>query len=45
MIHLYRLRRKIDNKCPGCGRRLSIHPLSITVEGKELTNKWFTEKQ
>jgi len=44
MIHHFRLRRKINNRCPGCGRKLSIHPLSIKVEGKELDKIWFIEK-
>jgi len=29
MIHLYRLRRKTDRKCPGCGGKLSINSLGI----------------
>ncbi|MEJ2240604.1 MAG: hypothetical protein P8Y18_00445 [Candidatus Bathyarchaeota archaeon] len=44
MIHLFRLRRKINNRCPGCGRKLSIRPFSITVEDKELTKEWFSQK-
>ncbi|KON33031.1 hypothetical protein AC477_02145 [miscellaneous Crenarchaeota group-1 archaeon SG8-32-1] len=43
MIILYKLRREIDNKCPGCKRKLSIHPLSIKVEDKELNQIWSTE--
>jgi len=43
MIHLFRLRRKIDNRCPGCGRKLSIRPLGIKVEDKELKKIWLTE--
>jgi len=43
MIHLFRLRRKIDNKCPCCGKKLSIHPLSIKIEDKELNKAWFIE--
>ena len=29
MIQLYKLRRETDNKCPGCGRRLSLDPIKI----------------
>ena len=29
MIQLYKLRREIDNKCPGCGRRLALEPIKI----------------
>jgi hypothetical protein len=44
MIVLYRLRRKIDNKCPGCGRTLSLHPLSIEIEDQETNKVWLIEK-
>jgi len=40
MIHLFRLRRRINNRCPGCGRKLSIRPLSVKVEDKELNQIW-----
>jgi len=43
MIQLYKLRREIDNKCPCCGKKLSIHPLSIKIEDKELNKAWFIE--
>ena len=43
MILLYKLRREIDNRCPGCKRKLSLKPLSIKVEDKELNQIWFTE--
>jgi len=29
MIPFYRLRRKIDGRCPSCKRKLAIRPLSI----------------
>jgi predicted methyltransferase len=32
MIPFYRLRAKCDNKCPACGRKLAINPLSIILE-------------
>jgi hypothetical protein len=44
MIHLFRLRRKTDNKFLGYGRKLAIHPLSVEVEDKELQKVWFSEK-
>jgi hypothetical protein len=44
MIVLYRLRRKIDNKCPGCGRTLSLYPLSIKIEDQETNKAWLIEK-
>ncbi len=30
MIPLYRLRRKIDGRCPSCKRKLAVRPLSIS---------------
>ena len=41
MIPLYRLRIKTDGKCPSCGRRLGIRPLSIDFNSKEFTNLHF----
>ena len=37
LIPLYRLRRRTDGKCPVCGRKLGVDPLSIefTVEKSE----------
>jgi len=35
LIPLYRLRRRTDGRCPGCGRKLSIRPLSISYEKNE----------
>ena len=35
LIPLYRLRRKTDGKCPGCGRKLSVDPLSISFREVE----------
>jgi rRNA maturation endonuclease Nob1 len=32
LIPLYRLRRRTDGKCPACGRKLAIRPLSIKFE-------------
>jgi len=43
MIQLYKLRREIDNKCPSCGRKLALHPLSIQIEDKEQNKVWFIE--
>jgi DNA-directed RNA polymerase subunit RPC12/RpoP len=43
MILVYKLRREINNRCPGCGRKLSVKPLSIKVEDKELNQIWSTE--
>ncbi len=40
MIPLYRLRAKCDGRCPACGRKLSINPLSIVLEPiKEIVDK------
>jgi rRNA maturation endonuclease Nob1 len=36
MIPLYRLRRKTEGKCPSCGRKLAVDPLSIKLEEKGL---------
>jgi hypothetical protein len=36
LIPLYRLRRKINGKCPRCGRTLSVDPLGIKVEERNL---------
>ena len=38
MILLYKLRNEIDNKCPNCKRKLSMKPLSIEIEDKELND-------
>jgi len=35
LIPLYRLRIKTDGKCPGCGRKLSVDPLSISFRELE----------
>jgi len=35
LIPLYRLRRKTDGKCPDCGIKLSVHPLSIKYQETE----------
>ncbi|MEJ2240862.1 MAG: hypothetical protein P8Y18_01785 [Candidatus Bathyarchaeota archaeon] len=43
MIPLYRLRNKTDGKCPNCGRRLSLRPLSIQLQEHELVNSSSTE--
>jgi len=32
MIPLYRLRTKLDARCPACGRKLAIKPQSIILE-------------
>jgi hypothetical protein len=36
LIPLYRLRRRTDGKCLGCGRKLSVRPLSINFEDLEV---------
>ena len=38
LIPLYRLRRRTDGKCPGCGRKLAIRPLSISYEKTDVEN-------
>ena len=43
MIQLYKLRREIDNRCPSCGRKLSIRPLGIKVEDNELDKIWLAK--
>jgi hypothetical protein len=32
MIPLYRLRRRTDGKCPSCGRKLGVDPISIEFD-------------
>ena len=32
LVPLYRLRRRTDDKCPACGRKLAIRPLSISFQ-------------
>jgi DNA-directed RNA polymerase subunit RPC12/RpoP len=44
MIHLFWLKRKNNNRCQGCGKKLSFRPRSIKVEDKELDKIWLTEK-
>jgi hypothetical protein len=36
LIPLYRLRGRTDGKCPGCGRKLAIRPLSICYKKTEV---------
>jgi hypothetical protein len=43
MIQLYKLRGEIDNKCPSCGRKLALYPLSNKIEDKELHKTWSIE--
>jgi len=38
MIPIYRLRKKTNGRCPGCGRKLSIEPLKITCEKTDSVN-------
>ena len=38
MIPIYRLRKKTNGRCPGCGRKLSIEPLKITCEKMDSVN-------
>ena len=41
MIPLWRLRRRTEGKCPGCGRKLGVRPLKVEFgeEGFGLAKK------
>ena len=39
LISLYRLRRRTDEKCPGCEIKLAVRPLSINLQETERETK------